>query len=137
MKNRAKAGPRTRTKRAAAAAPGRLSGPAVPRARSIAQRLRESEERFDFAMQAINEGFYDWDIANGTIYYSERVRNALGISPKELRTPAAFLDRVHPDDRPRFRAATVAHFKGETERFECDYRFRARDVLGERHIPAI
>ena len=44
-----------------------------------------------------------------------------------MRSPAAFLDRVHPDDRPRFRAATVAHFKGETERFECDYRFRARD----------
>jgi PAS domain S-box-containing protein len=99
----------------------------VTEARRNARRLRESEERFDFAMQAIREGMYDWDIASGTIYYSERVQNALGISPKELRTPAAFLDRVHPDDRPRFRAATVAHFKGETERFECDYRFRARD----------
>ena len=78
-------------------------------------------------MQAINEGFYDWDIANGSIYYSERVRNALGISPEEVRTPAAFLDRLHPDDRARFGAATLAHFKAETERFECDYRFRARD----------
>ena len=99
----------------------------VSGARRTAQRLRESEERYDFAMQAINEGVYDWDIANGTIYYSKRVRNALGISPEEVRTPAAFLERLHPDDRPRFRAATVAHFKGETERFECDYRFRARD----------
>ncbi len=99
----------------------------VTDARRAAQRLRESEERYDSAMHAINEGVYDWDIANGTIYYSDRVRAILRVSPKELRSPAAFLDRVHPDDRPRFRAATVAHFKGETERFECDYRFRARD----------
>ena len=27
----------------------------------------------------------------------------------------------------RFRDATVAHLKGETERFECDYRFRSGD----------
>ncbi len=91
------------------------------------RRLRESEERYDFVMRAINEGVYDWDIANGTIYYSVRVRNALGILPEEVRTPAAFLNRVHPDDRPRFRAATLAHFKGETARFECDYRYRAHD----------
>ena len=126
MKNRPKAGGRTRAARAAPS-PRPASRPAAPRARSAAQRLRESEERFDFAMQAINEGVYDWDIAKGTIYYSKRVRNALGISPEEVRTPAAFLERLHPEDRPRFRAATVAHFKGETERFECDYRFRARD----------
>ena len=104
-----------------------LSCEDVTDARRTAQRLRESEERYDSAMRAINEGVYDWDIANGTIYYSDRVRAILRVSPKELRSPAAFLDRVHPDDRPRFRAATVAHFKGETERFECDYRFRARD----------
>ena len=36
-------------------------------ARRTAERLRESEERFDFAMHAVNEGIYDWDIANGTI----------------------------------------------------------------------
>ncbi len=78
-------------------------------------------------MHAINEGVYDWDIAGGTIYYSDRVRTVMGFSPKELRTPAAFLDRVHPDDLPRLRAAFVAHFKGETERFECDYRYRTRD----------
>ncbi len=78
-------------------------------------------------MQAINEGVYDWDIANGTIYYSDagpqRARhfagggeNARGVpGPPAPRRPAAI---------PR---GDVAHFKGETERFECDYRFRARD----------
>ena len=99
----------------------------VTEARRTAQRLRESEERYDFAMHAINEGVYDWDIANDTIYYSERVRAVMGLSPKELRNASAFLDRIHPDDLPRLRAAFVAHFKGETERFECDYRYRTRN----------
>jgi len=88
---------------------------------------RQSDERYAFAMRAINEGVYDWNIAEGRTYYSERVVNAVGLTQKQLRTAADWHKRIHPEDRPRFDAALVAHFKGETERFECDYRYRARD----------
>ncbi|HEU0199260.1 MAG TPA: PAS-domain containing protein [Burkholderiaceae bacterium] len=91
------------------------------------QQLRESAARHEFVMRAINEGVYDWDIVNDSIYYSERVFLVLGMTPAILRTPADWRARIHPDDRPRYDAALVAHFKGETERFECDYRYRARD----------
>ncbi len=91
------------------------------------ERLRESAARYELALRGISEGFYDWDVANGTIHYSERVRHALGFSPVELKTPGDWFARIHPDDQPKYRAASAAHFKGETERFECDYRFRARD----------
>jgi PAS domain S-box-containing protein len=95
--------------------------------RRTAQRLSESEERHDFAMRAISEGMYDWDIANDAIHYSERVRDVLGLSAEELGSPTAWRARVHPDDLARYDACHVAHFKGETERFECDYRYRGRD----------
>jgi PAS domain S-box-containing protein len=95
--------------------------------RSNEERLRESAARYELALRGISEGFYDWDIANDTIHYSERVRNVLGLSPAELRTPLNWRRRVHPDDLARYDATHVAHFKGETERFECDYRYRGRD----------
>ncbi|TAK45665.1 MAG: GAF domain-containing protein [Betaproteobacteria bacterium] len=84
-------------------------------------------QRIDLLMQAINEGVYDWDIASGTVYYSDWVRRALGLSAAELKTAADWRNRIHPDDVPRYDAAIVAHFKGRTERFECDFRYRARD----------
>jgi PAS domain S-box-containing protein len=91
------------------------------------EALRASEQRYDVAMSAINEGVYDWDIPSGKVYYSERVHQALGLSPGELRNADDWRRRVHPEDLKRFDAAHVAHFKGLTERFECDYRYRAKE----------
>jgi PAS domain S-box-containing protein len=88
---------------------------------------RQSDERYSFAMRAINEGVYDWNIAEGKTYYSERVVSAVGLSRRQLRSAADWHKRIHPEDQPRYDAAMVAHFKGQTERFECDFRYRARD----------
>ncbi|HEV8096122.1 MAG TPA: GAF domain-containing protein, partial [Burkholderiales bacterium] len=88
---------------------------------------RLAEQRYDVASRAINEGIYDWDIATGKIYYSERVYQALGLTPQDFSTVADWRSRIHPDDLPRFTAGVVAHLKGQSERFECDYRFRTRD----------
>jgi PAS domain S-box-containing protein len=88
---------------------------------------RLAEERYDVASRAINEGIYDWDIATGKIYYSERVYQALGLTSQDFSTVADWRSRIHPDDLPRFTAGIVAHLKGQSERFECDYRFRTRD----------
>ena len=53
------------TKRGRKAPPQARRRPAAP--------VGEGGERFELAMRAINEGVYDWDVASGTIYYSEAV----------------------------------------------------------------
>jgi PAS domain S-box-containing protein len=88
---------------------------------------RLTAKRYDNALLAIDEGVYDWDIEQGMIYFSEGLRRSTGMSPRQLRTPQDWRDRIHPDDLANYDAALSAHFKGKTERFECDYRFRARD----------
>ena len=37
--------------------------------RGMAEALRNSEQRYATAMQAINEAVYEWDIATGAMYY--------------------------------------------------------------------
>lgn len=86
--------------------------------------LAESQERYALAMQAINEGVYDWNIEANTIYYSDGVREVLGLTPNELRTPEDWLARIHPDDVEYYKAASLAHFRGQTPRFELDFRYR-------------
>jgi PAS domain S-box-containing protein len=96
------------------------------RLRRLEKRLREAEQRHELAMGAINESVYDWDIARGRFVTSGTMQRLLGLPAARL-TLSGWQESIHPDDYPRFRAATIAHFKGQTERLECDYRFRARD----------
>jgi PAS domain S-box-containing protein len=108
---------------------GRLVGAVadITRRREMEQALRESEERYALAMQAVNEGVYDWNLVTGEIYYSPGVGNSLGIAQEELRTPKDWLDRIHPDDIAGYRQALVDHFKGGTSRLVCEYRYRHPD----------
>ncbi|NMG77217.1 PAS-domain containing protein [Aromatoleum diolicum] len=99
----------------------------VTEARRAERLLRESGQRYEHALRAVNEGVYDWDIVANSVYYSERFHRVLGLPPGLLSVPRDWLDRIHPEDMARCKAEHVAHLKGETERFECDYRFRAID----------
>ncbi|HVL37421.1 MAG TPA: PAS domain-containing protein [Burkholderiales bacterium] len=91
------------------------------------RRLRELTERHELLMGAINEGLYDWNALDGTIYYSPNVQQAVGLPPELLRTTADWMARIHPDDLPRYRQAFVDHLKGRSERFLCEYRYRGID----------
>ena len=104
---------------------GCVSG--VTKRRSMEEALRNSEQRYATAMEAINEAVYEWDIATGEMYYSPRLYDLIALTPQELSTRQQWVDRVHPDDMPGYRAAIVAHFKGETERLEVEYRYRHAD----------
>jgi len=95
--------------------------------RQAEQAFRDSEERYALAMQAVNEGVYDWNIATGQTYYSPRVRDTVGLTPEELSNQKGWLDRIHPDDLAGYKQALVAHLKGLTDRFTCEYRYRHPD----------
>jgi PAS domain S-box-containing protein len=89
--------------------------------------LRDSEERYALAMRAINEGVYEWDVASSEMYYSPRVCELVGLQASELRTMTDWTDRIHPDDREPFKRTILAHFKGETDSLEAEYRYRHAD----------
>jgi PAS domain S-box-containing protein len=99
----------------------------ISRRRQMEQALLESEQRYALAMQAVNEGVYDWNIVTDEIYYSPSVRNAVGFAPEEMRTRTDWLDRIHPDDISTYKQTVAAHLKGETDRLTCEYRYRHPD----------
>src|ERR1044072_6553355 len=86
------------------------------------------EERYTLAMQSINYAVYDADLEGGEVYFSEQLRNMLGMKPEDpALTTGSITEKIHPDDRPASREAIVAHFMGDTPRFEVDFRFTAAD----------
>lgn len=85
---------------------------------------RHSLERYALALRSTNEGIYDWDIETDRIFFSQRAREIFGLASDEM-SPHGWAARIHPEDYPGYRSAHVLHLRGETERFVCEYRFRA------------
>ncbi|MCC6729527.1 MAG: PAS domain-containing protein [Chthonomonadales bacterium] len=103
-----------------------LAGAAV--ARSWAERaLRESEERLNLVLKGANDGFWDWDLAAGSIYRCPRWHAMLGYGSEEIPpNPEAWRALVHPEDRPHVLRALDDHLEGRTDAYEEEYRVRAR-----------
>ncbi|MGE5537290.1 MAG: PAS-domain containing protein [Gemmatimonas sp.] len=100
----------------------------VTRQRAREERIRESEERYALAMKGANEGLWDWNVARDEVYLSPRVRE---IANLDFMAPQISAKRwpalIHPEDVARYQAAVRAHFAGETELFQCEYRIKGKD----------
>jgi signal transduction histidine kinase/DNA-binding response OmpR family regulator len=84
-------------------------------------------ESYALALEVIGEGVYDWNVETGEIDQSPLRQQVLSFWTDPPRTTDDWAQRIHPEDRARYRAALVAHFKGETRVLEIEYRYRARD----------
>ena len=82
--------------------------------------------RYTLAIEAATEVIYDWDARTNRTSFSTRGFEVFGHAGYETGEvdPRTWFDYIHPEDAPRYRAAMVAHLKGETKVFRCDYRVR-------------
>ena len=97
--------------------------------RRMEAALRHSEQRFRLA--ASTGDVWDWTIATGEIYLSHQWKRRLGYEDHELAsTSAAWLELLHPDDRPAVLAAFSAHVRHQTP-YDIEFRMRARN--GDYH----
>jgi diguanylate cyclase (GGDEF)-like protein/PAS domain S-box-containing protein len=91
------------------------------------EALRVSEERYALAVSGAKDGLWDWDLRRDKVYYSPRWSSILGYAQNEIGDRVQdWLDRVHPDDLERVRAALDAHLEGRTPHFECEHRVYTR-----------
>jgi len=67
--------------------------------------LRLSEERFRLAAQAGKMYAYEWDVTTDVLVRSSEYVKILGVAEPQHFTRQQFMDKIHPDDRPRFIAA--------------------------------
>jgi PAS domain S-box-containing protein len=92
------------------------------------EALKESEERYVLAMNASDEGLWDWDLRSNEIYISPHVAMLLGVGTEACKIGLQDWDAaIHPDDIDRYDEITKAHHRSETELFTCEYRVRGHD----------
>ncbi len=92
------------------------------------QALALSEERFELAMRGANDGLWDWDVIQGTVYYSPRFKEMIGYGIGEIADRLEeWSQRVHPDDMAKTRAVLDAYMAGELPNYEVSFRFRHKN----------
>ena len=53
-----------------------------------ADSLKESEDRWSFALDAAGYGVWDWNLQTNQVYYSPQWKALLGYSPEEMPMPS-------------------------------------------------
>ena len=87
--------------------------------------LAKSEERFELAMRGANDGLWDYDVRNGTVYYSPRWKEMIGYREDEIgHGLEEWSDRVHPKDLEQAQEALRQSLEGTDSQFETTFRFR-------------
>ncbi|MDH1264043.1 phosphodiesterase DibA [Pseudomonas sp. GD03944] len=97
--------------------------------RGIRRALRASENRLSLALDAAQDGLWDWNLRTQEIYYSPRYAAMLGLAPDELgNSRERWLARLHPDDRNHYREVVEQHLQRATPTsYENTYRLRHAD----------
>jgi diguanylate cyclase (GGDEF)-like protein/PAS domain S-box-containing protein len=92
------------------------------------EALRESEERYVLAARGANDGLWDWDMKANTIYYSPRWKLMFGFNDDDItENPSEWLDRIHPDDRPKVDSEISSHIGKYTPNLISEHRILHRD----------
>lgn len=95
--------------------------------RDAEEELRQSEERYAFAMEATSDGIWDWDMIGGTVHFSTNWGRMFGYRPEEVRDHFdTWNGMLHPEDKDRIFASIQKHLDHGTP-YEVEYRMQCKD----------
>jgi len=96
--------------------------------RLAVEALRESEERWSFALEGAGYGVSDWNIKTGHVLYSACWASMHGYVEDEIpQTLRGGMDLIHPDELPLVTAALQDYFGAAMPRYHSEHRIRCKD----------
>ncbi|MET3027600.1 PAS domain-containing protein [Flavobacterium sp. UW10123] len=87
------------------------------------EKLRISEERFQFALDASTAGIWDWDMVTNSVFYSSLSLKILELESTDIFDDPERWDKiVHPDDLPKYYSDIHEHFDNKIPFYENYHR---------------
>ncbi|MDQ3953896.1 MAG: diguanylate cyclase, partial [Actinomycetota bacterium] len=118
---------------AAGLAAWKLNEVAIEGERGALTDLEDANRELASAQALAHVGSWDWDVAADDVWWSDELYRIFGLAPQSARPNlAAFLDLVHPEDRP-FVQQTVA----EAVAAGIDFEYEARIVRSDGSVRLI
>ena len=92
------------------------------------EALRQSREQYMLAVRGSNDGIWDWDLRDNTLYLSPRWKEILGYRDEELPNCfATFEDNIHPEDKQKALAAIDGFLNSDAVQYSHEFRMRHKD----------
>ncbi|MES1258061.1 MAG: response regulator [Acidobacteriota bacterium] len=88
------------------------------------EQLKRQDERWELAMEANNDGLWDWDAGSGAVFHSARWKSMLGYEPAE---PVDWEASLHPDDAGRVMQSIDRYLAREAPHYNEEYQIRGKD----------
>ena len=90
------------------------------------EALRQSEQRFDLAVQGTSDGLWDWNLQTNEVWYAARFKELLGYEASEFPDVLESLNsHLHPDDYDWTWKAVDDHLERDKP-FDIEYRLRTK-----------
>ena len=102
--------------------------------------IRDSERRLTYAAEATGAAVWDFNLAAGTLWWSDEYYRLFGKRPAETQhTWQWWTEHIHPDDRQRALDSITVTLDSADTYWVCEYRYRRVDgsfanVLDKGHI---
>ena len=100
---------------------------AKARAEASLAELKENKQRLKLALEAANQGIYDFNMQTGEIIVSPEYATILGHDPAGFHeTNANWLERLHPDDYPQVVQQYRDYLAGKLPEYRVEARQKTR-----------
>lgn len=104
----------------------------VTREYEAAEQLRLSEERYHLAMDAVEDGLWDWYLDSEQIICNPAYYTMLGYKTNEFPALLSTIDElIHPDDRIRVEEYREQYLADPIGAYEIEFRMRGKS--GQYH----
>ncbi len=86
------------------------------------------KERFELAVNGSNDGIWDWNLRDDSLYLSPRWKQQLGYAADELEnTFAAFANLLHLQDKPRVMDYVQRYLAGKEQNYDVNFRMQHKN----------
>jgi PAS domain S-box-containing protein len=95
---------------------------------NLEKALFESERRYKLAVDAAEEGIWDWYTDTDEVFYSDKWKEQIGYLPDEIENKfSSWEELLHPDDKQRIYKELDDYLRNPDKHFVAEFRLRHKD----------
>ncbi len=100
----------------------------ITRCKTYEEKLFESEQRYEMAMEAADLGIWDYLVDTGKTYYSRKWKSILGYYPDEIPDNFSIWEELlHPEDKDRVTLFLKNFLSSNLRIYEAEFRLRHKN----------
>lgn len=97
----------------------------ITQQREAELKLKDSEARWQYALEGSNQGVWDWDISSGKVFFSSQLKSMLGFKDEDLSDSVAeWSSRIHPDEMAYVMDELNKHLCQDTPFYQTEHRLQ-------------